>query len=78
MIHPDQNKPRLEKALRRFPDARIEGETYDATIDGFKASIKRGRKTSIFVVTGLEILQNSSDGLDRLISDRLTMAMLRN
>lgn len=77
MIHPEHIKWSLQKSLRGFPDAQITDDRYDASTDAFRASIKRGRKTSFFLITGLEIIQ-AGDKLDEFISARATTTMLRN
>ena len=74
--HLEQIKWRLQKSLRRYPDAEITSRTPYGAQDGFAAEIKRGRKTSIFALSGLEIVQ-AADKLDDLISARLTTTLLR-
>ena len=76
MIHPDQIKWRLEKSLRRFPDAQITDKKPIGAPDAFLAEIKRGRKSTIFALSAQE-MKASSEALDSLVAERLTMTMLR-
>lgn len=77
MIHPDQIKWRLQKSLRRYPDAQITDRKPIGASGTFTAEIKRGRKSSIFCLSQQEITQ-AADKLDDLINARLTTTMLRN
>lgn len=77
MIHPEQIKWRLQKSLRRYPDAQITDRQPIGAPDAFLAEIKRGRKSAIFCLSRQEITQ-AADKLDDLISARLTTTMLRN
>ncbi len=77
MIHPDQIKWRLEKSLRRYPDAQITDRKPIGAPETFMAEIRRGRKSTVFCLSQAEIIQ-AADKLDELINARLTTTMLRN
>jgi hypothetical protein len=77
MIQQEQIKWRLQKSLRRYPDAEITDRKPLGAPDTFLAEIKRGRKTSVFTLSRAEIVQ-AADKLDDLIAARLTTTLLRN